>query len=46
MAGVPFDQADLIASCECNRGLIDDAPDPALWADWFTAFVRERQPAA
>ena len=42
MAGVPFDQADLVAFCECNHMLIDDAPDPALWAEMFAAFVRER----
>jgi hypothetical protein len=26
--------------------LIDDAPDPALWAERFAAFVRERMEAA
>jgi len=39
-AGLPFDQFDLIAFVECNHGLIDDAP--ALWAERFAAFVRER----
>jgi hypothetical protein len=46
LSGLPFSQADLIAFCECNHGLFDDAPDPAIWADWFAAFVREHQPAA
>jgi len=41
-AGLSFDQYDLIAFVECNHGLIDDAPDPALWANRFAAFVRER----
>jgi hypothetical protein len=31
-AGCPFDQADLIAFCECDHMLIDDAPDPAIGA--------------
>jgi hypothetical protein len=42
MTGMPFDQADLIAFVECNHGLIDDAPDPALWAERFAELVRER----
>jgi hypothetical protein len=45
MSGIPFDQADLISFCECNHALIDDAPDPAIWADRFAAFVRERMDA-
>jgi hypothetical protein len=46
LADFPFDQADLIAFCECNHMLIDDAPDPALWAERFAAFVRERMEMA
>jgi hypothetical protein len=42
MAGLPFDLAELIYFIEANHGLIDDAPDPALWAERFAAFVRER----
>jgi hypothetical protein len=42
LAGFPFDQADLIAFCECNHMLIDDAPDPQLWAERFAQLVRER----
>jgi hypothetical protein len=45
MSGMPFDQADLIAFCECDHMLIDDAPDPALWAERFAAFVRDRMDA-
>jgi len=30
LVGIPFDQADLIAFCECNHMLIDDVPDPVL----------------
>jgi hypothetical protein len=41
-AGVPFNRADLIAFVECNHGLIDYAPDPALWAARLTELVRER----
>jgi hypothetical protein len=46
MSGIPFDQADLIAFCECNHGLIDDAPDPAMWAAAFAELVRERTETA
>jgi hypothetical protein len=45
MSGMPFDQADLIAFCECDHLLIDDAPAPALWAERFAAFVRDRMDA-
>jgi hypothetical protein len=45
LAAVPFDQADLIAFVECNHMLIDDAPDPALWAERFAELVRERAEA-
>jgi hypothetical protein len=30
LAGLPFDQADLIAFVDCNHMLIDDAPNPAV----------------
>jgi hypothetical protein len=42
LAGLPFDQADLIALCECNHLLIDDAPDTVLWAERIAVFVQER----
>ena len=42
LAGFPFNQADLIAFCECNHMLIDDALDPHLWAHAFAELVRER----
>jgi hypothetical protein len=45
-AGMPFDRADLIAFVECNHRLIDDAPDPAVWAGRCAELVRERTETA
>jgi hypothetical protein len=45
LAGLPFDQCDLIAFCECNRSLIRDYPEPAFWAREFLSVVRECEPA-
>jgi hypothetical protein len=42
LSGPPFDRADLIAFVDCNRPLIYDAQEPALWAERFSAFVREK----
>jgi hypothetical protein len=36
----------VIAFVECNHGLIDDARDPALWAERFAEPVRERMDGA
>ena len=46
MSGMAFDQADLIAFVECNYMLIDDAPDPAIWAERFAEMVRQRTETA
>jgi hypothetical protein len=44
--GLPFDRSDLIAFVEANWRLMDDAPDPAVWAAAFAELVRERTEAA
>ena len=46
LAGMRFDRADLIAFVEANHGLIDDAPDPVVWAERFAGLVRERMTTA